>query len=378
MTPARVPDLEQLTDLWNRRLVEREKGILDFFAGRRQWMIIQRPAYHIYGECNSVPDIVANNLRQMQAWLACPWTDELPHLEPWIGTGVYASAFGCPYLWRQGEAPDVRARFKSIEEVRGIAKPDWRSSPVMGMVLDAIDALLEATKGRFPMSSTDPQSPYDSATLALDTSEFFTACYTEPETVAAFVGVITELLIEFTRVQWALIGDGRVAKPGHSIPSHTSLTGINLSDDNLAVASPLINERVSLPADKRLSDEFGGLFLHSCGVWHHTMRAAVANGATGIDCVVQRACDPTPDDPAKVRAALEGAAPGAEGTGIMVRARFGQDTERLLADLPKIAGPGLRIIVDVLREEPDDAAWDRIAERNYRRASERLAEIYGG
>ncbi|HSV92812.1 MAG TPA: uroporphyrinogen decarboxylase family protein [Desulfobacterales bacterium] len=370
MQPAAVPDLEQLTDLWNRRLAERERGILDFYAGRRRWMVIQRPAYHIYGECNSVPDIVTNNLRQMQAWLACPWTDELPHLEPWIGTGVYANAFGCPYLWRQGEAPDVRSRYRSIEEVRGIAKPDWRSSPVMGMVLEAIDALLEATRGRLPISSTDPQSPYDSATLALDTSEFFTACYTEPETVASFVGIITELLIEFTRVQWERIGDGRVARPGHSIPSHTTLTGINLSDDNLAVASPLINERVSLPADRRLSEEFGGLFLHSCGVWHHTMRAAVAHGATGICCAVQRATDPTPDDPAKIRAALA-------GTDVMVRARFGQDTEHLLTDLPKIAGPGLRIIVDILREEPDDAAWARIAETNYRRASELLARLYG-
>ena len=314
-------------------------------------MIIQRPAYHVYGECNTVPDIVANNLRQMQAWLACPWTDELPHLEPWIGTGVYANAFGCPYLWRQGEAPDVRARFRSIEEVRGIAKPDWRSSPVMGMVLEAIDALLEATKGRFPISSTDPQSPYDSATLALDTSEFFTACYTEPETVASFVGVITELLIEFTRVQWARIGEGRVARPGHSIPSHTSLTGITLSDDNLAVASPLINERVSLPADRRLvrassaacSCTRAGSGTTPCGRRSPTGRRASAARCSG----------PATRPPTIPRRS----GPRSPGTDVMVRARFGQDTERLLADLPKIAGPGLRIIVDILREEPDDAAW---------------------
>lgn len=365
-----LPDLEALTDLWQRRLAERERGIIDFHAGRRPWLVVQRPAYHIYGECNTVADIVANNLRQMQSWLDCPWTDELPHLEPWIGTGVYASAFGCEYLWRTGEAPDVHARFSRIEEVRGIAKPDWRRSPVMRMVLEAIDALLEATKGRFPISATDPQSPYDTATLALDTSEFFTACYTEPETVAAFVGTITDLLIEFTRVQWDRIGEERVARPGHSITSHPSASGIALSDDNLAVASPLVNERVSLPADRRLAEAFGGLFLHSCGVWHHTMRAAVAHGATGICCALQKACDPTPDDPAAVRAALE-------GTGVMVNARFGEDLEALLADLPRVAAPDLRLIVNILRQEPDDAAWARIAERNYRCVTERLAELYG-
>ncbi len=364
-------ELAALADLWERRRSEREPRLLDFYAGRRSWIITQRPAYYIYAECNSVADIVANNLRQMESWLAMPWTDELPHLEPWIGTGVYANAFGCSYLWRKGEAPDVRARYTSIEQVRGIEKPDWRESPVMAMVLEAIDALAEATKGRLPVSATDPQSPCDTATLVLDTSEFFTACYTEPETVASFVATVTDLLIEFTRVQWQRIGDGRVAKPGHSIPSHPALSGISLSDDNLAVASPRVNIQVSLPVDRRLSEEFGGLFLHSCGVWHHTMRAAVEQGgATGICCALQKACDPTPDDPAEVGRALE-------ATGVMVHARMGPALEPLLADVAKVARPGTRVMVDVLRTEPDDAAWLRLAEETYQRLDERLAEIYG-
>ncbi len=364
-------DLEKLTDMWHARREERAQKILDFYAGKRSWIILQRPAYLVFGQCNSIQEIVANNLRQMETWLAAGWSDELPHLEPWIGTGVYANAFGCGYLWRQGEAPDVRARFASIEQVRGIERPDWRRSPVMAMVLEAIDALKERTKARFPISSTDPQSPYDTATLVLDTSEFFTACYTEPETVQSFVDIITDLLIEFTRVQWDRIGDGLVARPGHSIPSDTRLSGITLSDDNLAVASPLINERVSLPADRRLSEEFGGLFLHSCGTWHHTMRAAATvGGATGICCALQRATDPTPNDAAQVGDALS-------GTGVMVHARFGPDLESLLADLPKLARPGVRIMVDILRPEPDEAAWNARAEEAYKRVEGRLQSIYG-
>jgi hypothetical protein len=364
-------DLEKLTDMWNARREERAQKILDFYAGKRSWLILQRPAYHVFGQCNSVEEIVANNLRQMETWLEARWTDELPHLEPWIGTGVYANAFGCEYLWRQGEAPDVRARFTSIEQVRGIDRPPWRSSPVMRMVLEAIDALKERTKARFPISSTDPQSPYDTATLVMDTSEFFTACYTDPETVQSFVSTITDLFVEFTHVQWERIGEGLVARPGHSIPSDTRLSGITLSDDNLAVASPLINERVSLPADRRLSIQFGGLFLHSCGTWHHTMRASVTQGgATGICCALQRATDPTPNDPARVGDALS-------GTGIMVHARFGPDLEPLLADLPKVARPGVRVMVDVLRTELDDSAWQARAEESYKRVEDRLHEIYG-
>jgi hypothetical protein len=365
-------DIERLTDLWEKRRGERERKLLDFYAGKRGWIILQRPVYHMYGECNSIPDIVANNLRQLEAWLTMPWTDEMPHLEPWIGVGVYANAYGCEYLWRTGEAPDVRTRFKSIEEVRGIGKPDWRKSPIMHMVLDAIDALKEASKGRFPISATDPQSPFDTSTLVLDTSELFTACYTEPETVASFVAGITELFIEFTRVQWQRIGEGRVARPGHSIPSHASLTGFNMSDDNLAVSSPKVNRQVAIPANKRLSEELGGIFLHSCGTWHHTMRAAIEEGgATGICCALQKACDPTPNDPADVGRALE-------GTGVMVHGRFGPDLDGILDDITKVARPGVRLMVDVLRTEPDDGRWLKQAEKTYKVLDERLSSIYRG
>ena len=362
-------DLDELTDLYLRRKEERETKVLDFYAGRRNWLILQRPTAHVWGECNTVEDICANNWKHMESWLRFPWTDELPHLSPWIGVGVYANAFGSEYLWRKGEAPDARTRYASIEEVRALEKPDWRRSPVMAMVLRTIDRLKETTKGRFPISTTDPQSPFDTATLVLDTSEFFTACYTEEEAARRFVGLITDLFIEFTRVQWERIGEGLAARPGHSIPSHPSLSGVTISDDNLAVSSPLINERIALPADRRIAEAFGGLFIHSCGTWDRTMGLLKGYGATGVDCAVHPICDPTPNAPEAVRGALQ-------GSGIAVKVRFGPDIDGVLRDLGRIAGPGLRLMVDVLRTERDDARYEAIAGENYRRASEKLSEIY--
>jgi hypothetical protein len=363
-------DLQALTDLYQKRSEERGPKTLDFYSGRRDWLILQRPVIHVWGECNTVEDICANNLRQMEALLQFAWSDELPHLHPWIGTGVYANAFGCEYLWRKGEAPDTRTRFARIDDVRGIAAPDWRTSPIMLMVMEAIDRLLEATRGRFPISTTDPQSPYDTATLVLDTSEFFTACYTEERTVRELLDAITRLFIEFTRVQRARIGEGRVASPGHNIPGHPSLSGVTLSDDNLAVASPRFNERFSMPSNRRIADEFGGVFIHSCGTFDGTMRLMKPYGVIGVDCTISRACDPTPNSPEAVREALA-------GSGILVKARFGSDLEEVLRDLPKIAGPGIRLMVDIQRGEKDDQRYAQLAEQAYRQASAALEEIYG-
>ena len=363
-------EIGKLTELYLRRREQRENRIARFWAGETNSLVIQRPSYHLWGECNSIEKVYENNLRHMESWLSMPWSDELPHLQPWFGTGVYANAFGCEYFWRQGEAPDTHVRFHSIEEVRGIQAPDWRKSPVMGMVAECIDVLKERTRGGFPIALTDTQSPFDTATLVLDTSEFFTACYTEEETVVELMSAITQLVIEFSREQARRIGEGLVSRPGHVMPSLPSFRGITLSDDNLAVSSPPINEKFSLRFDQLIAQELGGVAIHSCGVWDRTMKLLPGRGVLAVDCSVSPRWDPTPMTPTMVREALA-------GTGIAVKARCGGTPEEIREAVAALAGPDMRVILDIARIDEDDAAYTRTAEANYNQARE-LLERSGG
>jgi hypothetical protein len=357
--------LEELSDLYLRRRDERRRGLERFWKGEKGWLVIQRPSYHLWGECNSVEGVYQNNLRHLESWLSMPWSDELPHLQAWFGTGVYANAFGCEYYWREGEAPDTHVRYQHIEEVRGLARPDWRKGPVMAMVLQCIDVLKERTRGRFPIALTDTQSPCDTATLVLDTSEFFTACYTEEETVDELLGTISDLIIEFSREQARRIGAEMVSRPGHVMPSLTGLGGLTLSDDNLAVSSPRINERFSLRYDQLIAEQMGGVAIHSCGVWDHTMKLLPGRGATAVDCSVSPRWDPTPMTPSQVRTALA-------GSGIVVKARCGGTSEEIRQAIAALAGPDMRLILDIARIDQDDSAYARAAEDNYKLASDLL------
>jgi len=74
-------------------------------------------------------------------------TDDLPYLEPWIGTGVYANAFGCEYIFRDGNTPHTHYRRHRMEEIGAVEYPDWRARPVMNMALDSIDALKQSIGG---------------------------------------------------------------------------------------------------------------------------------------------------------------------------------------------------------------------------------------
>lgn len=363
-------DLEQLSDLYQRRREERAANIAKLYRGEKRTLVVQRPTYHLWGECNSIEGVWRNNLKHMESWLTMEWSDELPHLQAWFGTGVYANAFGCEYLWRTGEAPDTHVRYQRIEDVRELEKPDWRKSPVMSMVMETIDVLKERTRGRFPISVTDTQSPCDTATLVLDTSEFFTACYTEEETVERFMGTITDLIIEFCRAQAERIGPELLARPGHAMPSLPGLTGITVSDDNMAVSSPWINEKFSLRFDRRIAEAFGGVVVHSCGVWDHTMKKLRAPEIIGADCSVAKSWDPTPMTPEAVGNALA-------NSGIVVKARCGATREEIVRAVHDLDRPGLRVIFDIARVDEDDAAYRQAAERNYAVARETIAEVFG-
>ncbi|HTO20852.1 MAG TPA: uroporphyrinogen decarboxylase family protein [Spirochaetia bacterium] len=364
-------ELEALGDLYLERRGQREPALRRFWSGESRYLVVQRPAYHLWGECNSVERVWQNNVRHMESWLCMPWSDELPHLQPWFGTGVYANAFGCRCLWREGEAPDCWVRFHAIEEVRGISKPDPRSSPVMGMVLECIDVLLERTRGRFPISFTDTQSPFDTATLVLDTSEFFTACYTDPPAVHQLMSAATELIIEFSLEQARRIGPALLSRPGHVMPSLPGLDGITLSDDNLAVSSPTVNEQFSLHYNQAIARSLGGVAIHCCGRWDHTMRLLPGRGVRAVDCSVSRSWDPTPMAPEAVRDALR-------GTGIAVKARCGGTPEEIRLAAAALGGRDMRVILDIARVEEDDAAYLRAAERNYHLAHELLERKYAG
>jgi hypothetical protein len=358
-------DLEQLGDLYAQRREQREPGLRRFWAGETRFLVVQRPSYHLWGECNSVEAVYRNNLRHLESWLSIPWSDELPHLQPWFGTGVYANAFGCEYLWRDGEAPDTHLRYHTIEEVRHITPPEPQRSPVMRMVLECIDMLLERTRGKFPIALTDTQSPFDTSTLVLDTSEFFTACYTETETVEELMGAVTALIIDFSREQARRIGKDLLSQPGHVLPSLPGLGGITLSDDNLAVSSPQVNEKFSLRFNEIISRALGGVAIHSCGVWDHTMRLLPGRGVHAVDCSVSPRWDPTPMKPEAVRDALA-------DTGIVVKARCGGTPEEIDSAVRSLGGKDMRVILDIARFDKDEAAYMAAAEKSYSLARELL------
>lgn len=357
-------DIEAIVEKYRQRVTERQPRLQQFMSGEQPFLVIQHPVYGpVWTDCSTAEKIAQNNLEGFRQWVDLDWNDDLPYLEPWAGVGVYASAFGCEYYWRENESPATHYRYLSMDEAKGVEYPDWRKNPIMKLVLDSIDRMNELTGGRLPIVLTDTQSPFDTATLIVDSTSFIVGCYEDPDTAKRLLGMVTDLIIEFSREQLRHIGSGNAANPGHIMVSSTAWKGISVSDDNLSFCSPEFNAEFALPYNYRLAEEFGGIAIHSCGIWAHTMAILEqSKGVLSVDCATAREADPCPNDPATVRDAMR-------GKGIIVKIRPGNNMEKVLSSLADIVAPDIQLIVHIAYDEAN-------AERNYRQVTDRLNELY--
>ncbi|MBN2295388.1 MAG: hypothetical protein JXM70_23355 [Pirellulales bacterium] len=101
-------DIARIIDRYEERRAEREPRLRRFLENDGvDYLVIQHPPGDVWTRCNNVEQIYDSNMRYMADALEVDASDDLPFLEPWIGTGVYANAFGCKYIFRENDAPHV-------------------------------------------------------------------------------------------------------------------------------------------------------------------------------------------------------------------------------------------------------------------------------
>jgi uroporphyrinogen-III decarboxylase len=303
------------------------------------------------------------NMRRLSASLEIP-SDHLPVMQPWFGTGLYANMFGCEYVWRDGSAPAVHYKYHSLDEIVDLPRPDWTKSEIAHLVLDTIKYFKARTGDAVPIVWSDTQSACDTATLILSADEVFISCITEPETTMDFMKKINSVIIEFCRVQADLIGDALI-RPGHTIVSHKGFSGMTISDDNLAVASPGVNADFNLVLDEEIGQAMGGVAIHCCGNWAHTLRLLKEHvpSCVAVEAAVDKSFDPNPNVPEEVRDALA-------GSGIALQARVTGNTEEMLAVVKRLLHPDLKLYVFPFYVDLPTA------KRNYAELEKLLSEYY--
>lgn len=214
---------------------------------------------------------LAAQLQEIEGQLAFEG-DFVPALSPALGVVGIPSAFGGEVVWWEKDFPSIKPiRNDDPRRILDLARPAADEGELK-RVLDTTRYFLQETGGRLPIRMGDIQGPLDSAALVFGHTEFFEALKTHPEEAQRLMELVTEVSIDFVRAQRALVRAAGVEfVPSLFQPWLPDGAGVSVSNDAAIMISAEMHDRFVVPFLNRLSEEFGGIFIHSCGNWKHLL-----------------------------------------------------------------------------------------------------------
>jgi corrinoid protein of di/trimethylamine methyltransferase len=238
---------------------------------------VNTPCYFAFGSRN-VPEDYFSNPASMVAYQADGYErhlravqdDFIPYFMPWFGTGVLASAFGCPIGLAPGPGNDPAVTGPCVTSPAQAARlklPDPHRDGWMPRVLDTIDYAL--SESDLPPGLTDMQGPLDTLGLMCGQAQLYEWMYREPKMVHELFDLVTTAFIEWAKVQKQHIGEPLDRSNGLQGVVWPPGVGIWESDDDLVLLDAGLYREFVVPCVVRICAAFGGGSVHYCGTGGH-------------------------------------------------------------------------------------------------------------
>jgi hypothetical protein len=210
----------------------------------------------------------------------------LPNIKPNQGIGVIAAAFGCEYTVNNEADPWIKAiiREENAEDVHKLEIPDPKNNAMFQRVWKRIEDLEKISP--MPLRMVNVPSPLVTASMIWDYTSFIEALLVFPDEVHVLLDKVTEATIIYIKEQFRRIKN--LYSVGHeSICPVPRFAGVRVSDDTAALLSPDLYREFGVKYNNRLSREFGGIVVHSCGDTHHVAPAMMEiDGLKGLDFTI--------------------------------------------------------------------------------------------
>jgi len=246
-------------------------------------VIAHTPCYFGFG-CERMPDAYWQDPAVMLAWQQDGYErhlkqvddDAVPYFMPWFGTGVLASAFGCPMREATGHGDDPAVIGTAIDDPAQIARLK-KPAPYRDGWMPRVIRFMEygARHGEMPVGLSDLNSPLCTAAQIVGYDNLFYWMYDEENAVDDLMALLTESFIDWVRLQKQISGEDMYMSNGLQ-GVWTPRGGVWLSDDDLVSVGPELYARFVLPHYQRIFKEFGGGHLHYCGVGSHQLENILA------------------------------------------------------------------------------------------------------
>jgi len=209
-----------------------------------------------------------------------------PNIKPNQGIGIVAAAFGCEYTVNDEADPWIKPliREENAGDVYNLEIPDPENNAVFMKVWERIESLQKLSS--LPLRMVNVPSPLVTASMIWDYTSFIEGLLICPDEIHALLEKVTTATILYIREQFRRIKN--LFSVGHEsscpIPR---FAGVRVSDDTAALLSPGMYREFGVAYNNRISREFGGIVVHSCGDVQHVVPAMMEiEGLKGLDFTI--------------------------------------------------------------------------------------------
>ena len=196
--------------------------------------------------------------------------DGVPYAITHTGTGIFANAFGCRIAEFEGSNPAAMPMLTTPAEADALRDPEIEAT-ALGQHLELIEELVRRLGPETPIGGADMQSPLGIAAVVWEKAAFFEAMLETPDAVHGLIDRCCRLLERYLSAQ-------RDLSPSLS-PIHCPTVwgpkelGCSVSEDEVGAISRAMYEEFGLPQLIRLSERFGGIYIHCCAAADHQYEA---------------------------------------------------------------------------------------------------------
>jgi len=209
----------------------------------------------------------------------CLGDDKMYTIRANYGLGIIPSLFGCNLLFRGDDLPWVE-HINSVENINQIIDsgvPDLEKglgSKVTQTEKYFIRKLRSYSKLRevVHLYMSDTQSPFNIASLILG-ERVYIDVYDNPELIHRLLHLITDTIIQFTRLHKQIIGEDLAG--GYHF-QYRLQGGVRLCEDSSTLLSKNMYEEFCRPYNERIFDVFGGGYIHYCGAGKQILDSVLA------------------------------------------------------------------------------------------------------
>ena len=249
-----------------RKIEEAERFIRGAWAGKEKIVYSAYPSEPVYRQVEDRDAMVENAVQNILAGAGLPGFN-IPRFIADYGTVSTAAYWGGKKHTPVGGCIGIEPVFESAEDVPRARPSDPGGRDAQRAVDDwkAISARLGTD--RLYCSLIDIQGPLNTAALLWKQDDFMVAMYTEPKTVHKLLEQVTDQIIAVIRNLLDRIG--HVSGPLWPYIWLPKDIGIGITEDYMPLVSQKLYKEFGIPYVERISEAFGGLFIHCCGEYEH-------------------------------------------------------------------------------------------------------------